>query len=353
METPTFGSGSGRSKLACKQKDELVDDVLALRQCIIELEQRATERQQTEVALTRINEVLPQFQQLAALKIGADIAIEIKPAADPWPIMVDAGHLKTALLNLAVNARDAMPEGGRLTIETANQILKEDDTARPENLAPGDYVTIAISDSGIGMPADVLAQAFEPFFTTKDGGKGIGLGLTKVFDFAQQSGGHVAIYSEIGHGTTVRIHLPRAEQTVNVEPAPRVPQKSKPTGDETIIVVEDNADLRSYLVRALSRLGYTVLEAGDGPAALEAMAAASKIDLLLTDMILPRGMNGREIAAAFRERYPAAGVLFSSGYSRDVLGRQGQIDENMAFIYKPYQSAILAQRVREVLDGRT
>lgn len=352
MDTLKSGFGSERSKLAGKSNDALVHEVVELRRRILELEHQEMERQQTNTALTQINEMLPRFCQRAERSLGEGIAIEMRLAADLWPTMVDVEQLKTALLELVTNARDAMPEGGRLIIETANQILQDDDTARHADLAPGNYVLIAVSDSGPGMPAEVLAQVFEPFFTSRDPGGGRGLGLNRVRGFTKQSEGHVSISSVAGDGATVLLYLPRGEETATVEQIPGKSRPDRPTGSETIIVVEDNEDMRSYLVRALSRLGYTVLEAEDGPAALEVMATAGGIDLLLTDMNLPRGMNGRDIAAAFQEKYPAAGVLYASGHTRDVLGRQGQLDEDMAFIYKPFQASVLAQRVREVLDSR-
>ena len=312
----------------------------------------AFSRQQDLMAkTTRINETLPHFCRLAQSTIGEDIAIEMKLAADLWPTVVDAGQLENALLNLAINARDAMPNGGHLTIETANLVLDEDHAAKSDDLAPGDYVTVTVSDDGAGMPAEVRVRAFEPFFTTKEVGEGSGLGLSMVFGFAQQSGGQVSVYSEAGEGTTVRIYLPR-DATAAAESAAEEVKEDSPTGDETILVVEDDQGVRSYLVTVLRRLGYTVLEANDGPAALEVMAASGLIDLLLTDMIMPRGMNGRDVAAAFHDRYPAAGVLYSSGYTREVLNRRSGLEDDAALMNKPYQTPALARRVREVLDGQ-
>ena len=301
---------------------------------------------------TQINEILPQFHLLAERTIGVDITIETRPATGLWPTMIDAGQLENALLNLAINARDAMPDGGRLVIETANQVLAEDDTAVYEDLQPGDYVMIAVSDSGTGMPAAVRARAFEPFFTTKDVGAGSGLGLSMVFGFARQSGGQVLIDSENDEGTTVRIYLPRMVETASVESTEGEIEQDRPTGNETILVVEDEADVLAYLVRALNRLGYNVLQAMDGPEALDVMASSGAIDLLLTDVILPREMNGRDVANAFRKQFPAAAVLYSSGYTREVLDSRGQLDEDVALLSKPFRPRALARRVREVLDGR-
>jgi PAS domain S-box-containing protein len=309
-------------------------------------------QQELDAKVTEINQILPEFGRLAQRTIGADIAIEMKLAANLWPTMVDAGELENALLNLTINARDAMPNGGLLVIETANQVLEEGGTATPEDLAPGPYVMIAVSDSGTGMPAEVRERVFEPFFTTKEVGEGTGLGLSMVFGFAKQSGGHVSVYSEAGVGTTVRIYLPREEETADTESPTEPSQNNRPTGDETIMVVEDDEAVRDYLVTVLRQLGYNVEEAEDGPAALEVMAASGSFDLLLTDVILPRGMSGRDIAVAFRERYPAAGVMYSSGYTREILNRRGQLEEGVVLMNKPYQAPALAQRVREVLDSR-
>ncbi len=309
-------------------------------------------QQELDAKVTEINQMLPQFGQLAQRTIGEDVTVEMKLAADLWSTMVDAGQLESALLNLAINARDAMPDGGQLTVETANKVLEQDDTARHGDLTPGDYVIIAVSDTGTGMPAEVRERVFEPFFTTKAVGEGSGLGLSMVFGFAKQSGGHVSIASAAGAGTMVRIYLPRAEQTADAASTSEQSQDDRPTGDETILVVEDDNAVREYLVTVLGRLGYTILEAEDGPAALEVIAAANGIDLLLTDVILPRGMSGRDVAIAFLERYPAAGVLYSSGYTREILNRRGKLEPGVALMNKPYQTPALARRVREILDGR-
>ncbi len=309
-------------------------------------------QQPLNAKLTHINEILQNFEQLAKRTIGENIAIELKLAADAWLTMVDVGRLENALLNLAINARDAMPDGGRLTIESANRHLEEDGAADFEDLTPGDYVMVAVSDTGSGMPAEVRERAFEPFFTTKDIGAGSGLGLSMVFGFARQSGGQVSIESKEWAGTTVRIYLPRSWETTDAESIARETQGDRPRGSETILVVEDEKDVLAYLVKALERQGYTVLQAGHGPAALEIMGAHDMIDLLLTDVILPLEMSGRDVAKAFQKRYPTAGVLYSSGYSREVLNSRNQLDEDMALISKPFRPHELARRVRRILDGR-
>ncbi|MDP6688377.1 MAG: PAS domain S-box protein, partial [Alphaproteobacteria bacterium] len=301
---------------------------------------------------TQINEILPRFLQLATRTIGANIAVETKLADGLDRTMIDVGQHENALLNLVINARDAMPEGGRLTIETANQVLTEDDTAMYEDLQPGDYVMVAVGDDGCGMPGEVREKAFEPFYTTKDVGAGSGLGLSMVFGFARQSGGQVMIDSEEGKGTRVRVYLPRLRPGASVEHPVEEVEQGKLEGKETILVVEDESDVLAYLVRALGGLGYTVLQAEDGPTALEVMAVCGSIDLLLTDVILPRGMNGRDVANAFRARNPGAAVLYSSGYTRDVLDDRGQLDDGVMLINKPFRPRALARQVREILDSR-
>ena len=309
-------------------------------------------QQELNAKVTNVNDLLLQFAELAQRTIGEDIAIEMKLAANLLLTMVDGGQLENALLNLAINARDAMPGGGKLTIETANQDLEPEDTAGQPDLPPGPYVMIAVSDNGSGMPAAVRERVFEPFFTTKDVSEGSGLGLSMVFGFAKQSGGHVSMYSQEGVGTTVRIYLPKAKETAAIESAVKKAENDRPGGDETVLVVEDDKAVRDYLVTILGRLGYSVLQAVDGPAALEVMAASGPIDLLLTDVILPRGMNGREVAIAFRKRFPLAGVIYSSGYTREILNRRGQLERGVVLMNKPYQTEALAQQVRQVLDAQ-
>ncbi|MBT3536660.1 MAG: PAS domain S-box protein, partial [Rhodospirillaceae bacterium] len=308
-------------------------------------------RQELDAKATDINDLLSDFRLLAERTIGADIAIRMKLATGLWPTMVDAGQLENALLNLAINARDAMPEGGHLIIETANRALKVDETTNFEDLDPGDYVMITVRDSGSGMSRNVQERVFEPFFTTKEIGKGSGLGLSMVFGFARQTGGQVLIDSVEGEGTTVRIYLPRAADVIIVDDV-TAEKQDRPKGNETILVVEDNEDLLNYLVKALGQLGYSVLRADTGLAALEVMGGADGIDLLLTDVVLPYGMSGRDVADVFHERYPPAAVLFSSGYTREALNRRGQFDVDVELISKPYQTRDLASRVRQVLDSQ-
>ncbi|MDP6830418.1 MAG: PAS-domain containing protein [Alphaproteobacteria bacterium] len=333
--------GIAMSLRAALRGAELTDRLLAF-----------SRKQELNAKITDVNKLVPEFRQLAARTIGADIAIATKQETALWPTMVDAGQLENALLNLAINARDAMPSGGHLTIETANRTLAEEDGGRFEDLVPGDYVMIAVGDDGTGMPEHVRERVFEPFYTTKDVGDGSGLGLSMVFGFAKQSGGQVVIDSAEGVGTTVRIYLPRAGETTDLASSASAGDQDKPTGRETILVVEDDKNVLEFLVRALDRLGYTVLQAETGPAALDLMATAPSIDLLLTDVILPQGMSGPDVAGAFHERYPAAGILYSSGYTGNALRRRGHLDEDVPLIGKPYKFEELAKHVRHVLDAR-
>lgn len=300
---------------------------------------------------TQINEMLPQFQQFAERTISEDIVIELNLDQNLWQTVIDVGQLENALLNLVINARDAMPEGGRLIIETANRELSTDDAAEFEDLSPGDYVMVAVSDNGSGMAGEVKARAFEPFFTTKNVGDGSGLGLSTVYGFLKQSGGQVAIESEVGHGATVRIYLPKSDVVEKIEVIALDVTSEIPVGREVVLLVEDDEDIRNFVAIALERLGYTVHVAEDGPKAVEIMKSSGQIDLLLSDVILPNGMNGRDVADAFLEFYPSAAVLFSSGYTREVLNRRGGFDDSVDLLVKPYTVNDLGARVRGVLDN--
>ncbi|WP_424140569.1 response regulator [Roseomonas chloroacetimidivorans] len=253
-----------------------------------------------------------------------------------------------------VNARDAMPEGGRLTIEVANKVLDEAYARQHVEVTPGDYVMLGVSDTGTGMPPEVLARAFEPFFTTKEVGKGTGLGLAMVFGFAKQSGGHVKVYSEPGEGTTVRLYLPRA---IGVE----LPGKQRPgapielpRGSATVLVVEDEPAVREVAATILRDLGYRVLEAADGAEALRVFGEnGAKVDLLLSDVILPGGMKGHELARKLNEVRPGLPVLFMSGYTENAIVHHGRLDDGVHFIGKPFEREQLARKVARALDAPT
>jgi CheY-like chemotaxis protein len=289
--------------------------------------------------------------ELFGRTLGEQVEISLVRQPDLWPALIDPHQLESALLNLAVNARDAMAEGGKLTIETANAHLDDDYASRHAEVAAGDYVMLAVSDTGAGMPSEVIARAFEPFFTTKEAGKGTGLGLSMVYGFVKQSGGHIKIYSELGHGTTIKLYLPRAAgATARAE---RPAEASGPRGgSETVLVVEDDADVRAFVTGVLRRLGYAVIEAADGPSAVRAAEAAGTIDLVLSDVVLPGGMNGREVAAAVLRRWPRAAVLYASGYTQNAITHQGRLDPGVELISKPFTAPALGRRVRDLLDRR-
>jgi CheY-like chemotaxis protein len=266
--------------------------------------------------------------------------------------MVDRGQLENAVLNLAINARDAMPDGGKLTIETANAVLEEAYAAAHHEVTAGRYVMVAVSDTGTGMPTEVAARAFEPFFTTKGVGRGTGLGLSMVYGFVKQTGGHVKIYSEPGLGTTVKIYLPRAAGAALLAEDDRAGRLPVPVGTESILVVEDDADVRAFVVAALADLGFHIREAADGPTAIAMLDRIATLDLLFTDVVLPRGMNGREVAEAVRRRFPDVSVLYTSGYTRNAVVHQGRLDPDVDLLAKPFTRETLVTRVRARLDAR-
>jgi CheY-like chemotaxis protein len=309
-------------------------------------------RHPLQPAATDVNAAIAGAIELIRRTLREDIAVSTALDHGTWRAMIDPGQLENALVNLAVNAQDAMPAGGELTIESGNVRLDTDYARRNAEVPSGDYVMIAVTDSGIGMPQDVLRRAFEPFFTTKDVGKGSGLGLSMIYGFAKQSGGHVKIYSEVGHGTTVRIYLPRlAADDEEDAPQPAAAAPARATGGETILAVEDDPDVRQYVTHALRRAGYAVLEAENGPAALEILEGGIAIDLLFTDVIMPGGMNGRDLADRAAAIRPRLKVLFSSGYSENAIIHHGRLDKGVSFLGKPYTRDDLARKVREVLDA--
>jgi PAS domain S-box-containing protein len=284
--------------------------------------------------------------------LGEAIQVEAVGAAGLWQVEVDTNQLESAIVNLAINARDAMPQGGKLTIEATN-IYADDQYCRinPE-LTPGPYVLICVSDTGVGMTPEILSHAFEPFFTTKELGHGTGLGLSQVYGFVKQSGGHIKIYSEVDHGTTVRIYLPRLTGTP--------PSEEEELGDpvpggersETILLVEDDVDLRDYLADVLQNLDYRVIATANPAAALAVLAdPGRRIDLLLTDIVMPE-MNGRELARQAQSSRPSLKVLYMTGYSRNAVVHQGRLDKDVDFLQKPVSQGQLATRVRLALDRK-
>jgi len=297
-----------------------------------------------------INRVVTRMSELLHNTLGESISIETVLGGGLWRIFSDMEEFENALLNLAVNARDAMPEGGRLTIETANSYLDDAYAAAQAELIPGQYVMIAVSDTGVGMAKEVAARAFEPFFTTKESGQGTGLGLSQVYGFVKQSGGHVKIYSEQNEGTTVKIYLPRfldesreSDNQVTQSPIPMA------TEGEIILVVEDDDDVRANTTTMLRELGYRVMEASNGKSALQILEGKSGIDLLFTDVGLPGGVNGRQLADRARLRRPDLKVLFTSGYARNAIVHQGRLDPGVELLSKPFTLSQLATKVRQML----
>jgi two-component system, NtrC family, sensor kinase len=296
------------------------------------------------------NRLIAGMSDLLRRSLGEKIDIEIVGAAGLWRIEADAAELEAAMLNLAINARDAMPDGGKMTIETTNAHLDEDYARTLDGVKPGQYVLISVSDSGEGMTPDVMEHAFEPFFTTKKEGQGTGLGLSQVYGFVRQSGGHLKIYSEKGQGSTVKIYLPRRVPDEVDNDAPTQPRANGGAG-EAILVVEDDEGVRSYAGEILDELGYRVLVAPDAKDALRFIEQPERhIDLLLTDMVMP-GLNGRQLADAAHAIRPGLPVLFMTGYSRNAIVHQGRLDSGLFLIQKPFGRDALAAKVREVLDA--
>jgi PAS domain S-box-containing protein len=308
-------------------------------------------RQPLAPEMLDINRLVVGLAEMLHRTLGETISLETVSGAGLWPALADRSELENALVNLAVNARDAMDKGGRLTIETANAYLDEEYVSTiPEPIKPGRYVQIAVSDTGAGMTQEVMSKAFDPFFTTKEVGKGTGLGLSQVHGFVRQSDGHVRIYSELGHGTTVKLYLPEAATTVvSTAVFERVPERIA-GGTETVLVVEDDDVLRDFSGAALVELGYGVLCAKSSPGALKILREQS-VDLLFTDVVLPDGMNGRQLAEEARRWRPSLRVLYTTGYTRNAIVHQGRLDPDIDFIGKPFTFDELARRVRAVLDA--
>lgn len=311
-------------------------------------------RQTLDPKPVNVNRLIFDLEELIRRTVGPQIEVETVGKAGLWTTLVDPNQLENALLNLCINARDAMPDGGRITIETANKWL--DDTAsRERDLDPGQYISICVTDTGTGMTPEVISRAFDPFFTTKPMGEGTGLGLSMIYGFARQSGGHVRIYSEVGIGTTMCIYLPRlfsgeagAEEDAIGMPAAMI-RGSQGAGVGRVLVVDDEPTVRMLVVEVAEELGYDVLEAFDGPSAMRLLQKEQGIDLLITDVGLPGGMNGRQVADAALALKPDLNVLFITGYAENAVVGNGQLAPNMALITKPFAVDVLAQRIREIL----
>ncbi|MGA8499170.1 MAG: ATP-binding protein [Xanthobacteraceae bacterium] len=296
-----------------------------------------------------VNRLLNGLADFLRRALGEDVALEIVGTGGVWPVEVDPAELEAAVLNLAVNARDAMPDGGKLTIETANAYLDDGYCRQYPDLRPGQYVQICVTDTGAGMAKAISERAFEPFFTTKQAGQGTGLGLSQVYGFVKQSGGHVKIYSEVGEGTAIKMYLPRfAGQASPLAETKSAPRRGR--AGECILVVEDDAEVRAYVVETLRGLGYDVLEAAGAEQALALIDRHHSISLLLTDVVMP-GQNGRKLAEAARARQASLKVLYMTGYSRNAIVHQGRLDPGVELLQKPLTSEQLAATVRKILDA--
>jgi PAS domain S-box-containing protein len=308
-------------------------------------------RQPLEPTPVDPNKLVAGMSELLRRTLGEGIAIETILAGGIWRTLADPNQLENAILNLAVNARDAMPRGGKLTIETANAFLDDDYARQHDDVNAGQHVMIAVSDTGVGMTKEVADKAFEPFFTTKEVGQGTGLGLSQVYGFVRQSGGHVQLYTEPGDGTTVKIYLPRlfAEETAREAPAALAPVAPTARG-ELILVVEDDADVRAFSTDALIELGYRVIGAADGETALRLVENDPEISLMFTDIGLPGGLNGRQVADAARRIRPSLRVLFTTGYARNAIIHQGRLDPGVELLSKPFSRSMLGSKIRQVLN---
>jgi PAS domain S-box-containing protein len=295
-----------------------------------------------------INATVLDIAKLLRPTLGEQIEVNSILEQEVATAHIDPSQLANSLLNMAINARDAMPNGGKLLLETRNVVLDEAYAQANPDAKPGPYVMLAVSDNGTGMPQDVLDKVFEPFFTTKEVGKGSGLGLSMVYGFVKQSGGHIRIYSEAGHGTTIKLYLPPARGQVEAAPAAVAPL---PHGNETILVVEDDALVRNFVTAQLQSLGYRTLGAANGPAAMLMVDNGEPFDLLFTDVIMPGGMTGRQLADEVAKRRPGIKVLYTSGYTDNAIVHQGRLDRGVLLLTKPYRKSQLANMVRRALTG--
>ena len=296
-----------------------------------------------------VNRLVDDMEELIRRTVGPGITVRIDAVSDLWTVLVDPNQLENALLNLCINARDAMPDGGTLTVSTSN--CEEDAAGRLHEVPPGQYVSVQVGDTGIGMTKEVAARAFDPFFTTKPIGQGTGLGLSMIYGFARQSNGQVRISSEPGHGTVMHLYLPRHHGTVRPHPAPATPAPRQADAGWTVLLVDDEPTVRMLVTNALQELGYVALEAADGAAGLDILRQDRRIDLLITDVGLPGGMNGRQVADAARMARPGLKVLFITGYAETAVLDDGQLEPGMHILTKPFAMGALGSRIRRVIEG--
>ncbi|HVZ34017.1 MAG TPA: ATP-binding protein [Polyangiaceae bacterium] len=333
---------------------DLVEQIERAATRAAELTQRLTafsRKQPLQPRIIDVNGLVVGLESLLRRTLGADVALEVVQGSRLWRTEVDPAQLENALVNLAVNARDAMPEGGRLRLETSNVTIDVPRADAHGEIKPGAYVLISVSDTGTGMSETVLSRAFDPFFTTKGPARGTGLGLSMVYGFVTQSGGHVTLESSMGRGTTVQIYLPRTLQSGVPDAIARMPGSEVAGRGELILVVEDSPHVRALTVRMLERLGYRCEVAEDGPSALAQLAKHRDIALLFTDIVLPNGMNGVEIARAAHASRPELPVLYTSGYTEDAVIQHGRLAPGVQLLEKPFTRAALARHVRDALAG--
>ena len=308
-------------------------------------------RQTLDPKPTDVNRLVSGMEELVRRTVGPAVTVEVVAAGGLWATLVDPNQLENALLNLCINARDAMPDGGRLTIETGNRWLDQR-AARERDLPPGQYVSVCVSDTGTGMAPEVSARAFDPFYTTKPIGMGTGLGLSMVYGFVRQSGGQARIYSEPGQGTMLCLYLPRRHgEAENADGPGELAEAPRAGQGETVLVVDDEPTVRMLVTEVLGDLGYTAIEAADGPAGLRVLQSNARVDLLVTDVGLPGGMNGRQVADAARERRPGLKVLFITGYAENAVFNHGHLDPGMHVMTKPFAMEALASRIKELIAG--
>lgn len=308
-------------------------------------------RQNLQPKVLDIGRLVQGMVDLVRRTVGPAIAVDVVSTVGSWNVMADESQLENAMLNLCINARDAMPDGGKLTIETANRWVDER-TANEIGLAAGQYVSLSVSDTGVGMSQETIDRAFEPFFTTKPIGQGTGLGLSMIYGFAKQSGGQARIYSEPGAGTMVALYMPRSSGAENLGLNPQIlADVPRAHEGETVLVVDDEPSVRAVVVEVMKDLGYATIEAENGKEALDALASASRVDLMISDVGLPGGMNGRQVADAARVSRPGLKVLFITGYAENAVFSHGHLEEGMEMMSKPFDVDLLARRAKTLIDS--
>ena len=306
-------------------------------------------RRHMDTHVIQLNDLVVGITDMLRRTLGEHITLSTSLARDVWPTRADPGQFQSAIVNMAVNARDAMPEGGKLVVETRNIELDADHADYQSELQPGQYVQLSLSDTGAGMEPEIRDRVFEPFFTTKEKGRGTGLGLAMVYGFVKQSGGHVTIYSEPGLGTTINLYFPRSDAPSGKSPLAKGAATPDVEVRETVLVVEDDSRVRQLTIKRLKLIGYQVLEASDGPAALEILKRGDAVDLVFTDLIMPGGLSGREVAMRARKLKPGVKVLLTSGYAEELVHGDDLQREQLKVLRKPYQQADLIAALRDVL----